>query len=117
MKPLRLVDIVLLNCVAVISLRWLASAGASGPTSLTLWVLAGALFFIPQGMAVAELSTRYPGEGGLYRWSKLALSNKHGFICGWCYWVNNLIYFPSLLFYVCANVAFALQAFYPQWQI
>jgi amino acid transporter len=100
---LRLVDIVLLNVVAVTSLRWLASAGAAGPSSLSLWVLAAFCFFLPQGLAVAALSLRSPGEG-----------ERHGFLCGWCYWVNNLLYFPSLLIYVSGNIALAVQAVRPE---
>lgn len=116
-KWLGLWDIVLLNLVAVVSLRWLASAAAAGPGSLSLWVLAAALFFVPEGLAVAELSSRMPGEGGLYRWTKASLGDWHGFLCGWCYWVNNLLYFPSLLLYISANVAFAVQSLHPQWQV
>ncbi len=112
-QGLRLIDIVLLNVVAVTSLRWIASAAASGPSSLVLWVLAAVLFFLPQGLAVAALSVRYPGEGGLYRWTKTAFGDNHGFVCGWCYWVNNLLYFPALLLYVSGNVAFALKSTSP----
>lgn len=112
-KSLGLWDIVLLNLVAVVSLRWLASAAAAGPGSLTLWVLAAVFFFLPEGLAVAELSCRFPGEGGLYRWTKASCGNWHGFLCGWCYWVNNLLYFPALLLYVSGNVAFALQSGLP----
>ena len=94
--------------VTVTSLRWIASAAAGGPSSLTLWVLAILCFFIPQGLAVADLSARFPEEGGLYRWTKLGFGDFHGFVCGWCYWVNNLLYFPSLLIYLCGTLAFAL---------
>ncbi len=113
-KNLRFTDIVFLNLVAVASLRWTASAASNGPSSLTLWLLATLVFFIPEGLAVAELSSRYPEEGGLYRWTQRAFGAKHGFICGWCYWVNNLIYFPSLLMYVSGNLAFTLNRFSPE---
>lgn len=114
-KSLNLKDVVLLNVVAVTSLRWLASAAALGLSSISLWVLAALIFFLPQGLAVAELSLRHPGEGGLYRWTKLALGEKHAFLCGWCYWVNNLLYFPALLLYVSGNLAFALRSVRPGW--
>ena len=87
----------LFNVVAVLSLRWLATAAAAGPSSLTLWVLAALFFFIPQGLAVSELAARYPDEGGIYAWTKRAFGDGHGFLCGWCYWVNNLLYYPNLL--------------------
>ena len=44
-----------------------------------------------------ELSSRFPKEGGVYFWTKRALGEGHGFLCGWCYWVNNVLYYPNLL--------------------
>jgi amino acid transporter len=96
-RTLGLRDMVLFNIVTVLSLRWLATAAAAGPSSLTLWVLAALLFFIPQGLAVSDLSARYPEEGGIYFWTKRIFGEAHGFMCGWCYWVNNILYYPNLL--------------------
>ncbi len=96
-RALGLRDLVLFNIVAVLSLRWFATAAAAGPSSLTFWVLAAILFFIPQGLAVSDLSARYPSEGGIYFWTKRAFGEGHGFLCGWCYWVNNILYYPNLL--------------------
>ncbi len=96
-RALGLRDMVLFNIVAVVSLRWFATAAAAGPSSITLWVLAGLLFFVPQGLAVSDLSARYPDEGGIYAWTKRAFGEGHGFMCGWCYWVNNILYYPNLL--------------------
>jgi amino acid transporter len=96
-RVLTLRDLVLFNIVAVLSLRWTATAAAAGPSSLTLWVLAALFFFIPQGLAVSHLSARFPHEGGIYFWTKRAFGEGHGFLCGWCYWVNNILYYPNLL--------------------
>ena len=96
-RALGLRDMVLFNIVAVVSLRWFATAAAAGPSSITLWVLAGLLFFVPQGLAVSDLAARYPDEGGIYAWTKRAFGEGHGFMCGWCYWVNNILYYPNLL--------------------
>ena len=96
-RVLNLRDLVLFNIVAILSLRWTATAAASGPSSLTLWVLAGLFFFIPQGLAVSDLSSRFPQEGGIYFWTKRTFGEGHAFLCGWCYWVNNILYYPNLL--------------------
>ena len=90
-------DLVLLNIVAIIGLRWVALAAAAGPAALTLWILALVVFFIPQGMAAARLASAYPAEGGIYVWTRKAFGPRHGFIAGWCYWATNVIYVPSLL--------------------
>ena len=96
-RALGLRDMVLFNVVAVVSLRWLATAAAAGPSSITLWVLAAIFFFVPQGLAVSDLAARYPDEGGIYAWTKRSFGEGHGFLCGWCYWVNNILYYPNLL--------------------
>ncbi len=99
-------DLVLFHVVAIIGLRWLLTAANIGPSSMILWLLAVLLFFIPQGLAVLELSARMPHEGGIYVWTREAFGPLHGFICGWAYWVNNLIYYPSLIVFISGNAVF-----------
>src|SRR5215467_5661374 len=96
-RTLKLRDLVLFNVVAVLGLRHLATSSKAGPMSLVLWALAVIFFFIPQGLAVVELSSRFPKEGGVYFWTKRAFGEGHGFLCGWCYWINNVLYYPNLL--------------------
>jgi glutamate:GABA antiporter len=96
-RALRLRDLVLFNLVAVLGLRHLGTTAKFGPGSLLMWVIAAVFFFIPQGLAVIELSSRFPKEGGIYFWTKHALGEGHGFLCGWCYWINNVLYYPNLL--------------------
>ncbi len=96
-RALGLRDLVLFNLVAVIGLRWLSTAAKAGPSAIALWILAGLLFFVPQGLVVTELASRFPEEGGIYQWTKRALGEKHGYVCGWCYWINNVLYYPNLL--------------------
>jgi amino acid transporter len=104
-RVLGLADIVSINIVAVIGLRWITRGARVGAPSVTLWVLAWLVFFLPLAAAVSELSSRYPEQGGIYVWARRAFGPLHGFICGWCVWVNNLFYFPSLLLFAAANVA------------
>ena len=99
LRVLGLRDLILLNIAAVVGLRWLSTAAQIGPSSLILWALALIIFFLPLGLAVVELSSRIPGEGGLYLWSKEAFGDRHGFIVGWSYWMANMVFFPSLLLF------------------
>ena len=96
-RSLTLKDVVLFNMVAVIGLRWLATSAKTGPSAIALWVLAALFFFVPQGLAVTELSSRLPSSGGVYHWTKEAWGEGHGFLCGWCYWICNVLYYPNLL--------------------
>ena len=89
---------VLLFCIAcVLGPRWIAAAARNGQSSIVLWILAALLFFVPTAYIVVELSTRFPEEGGLYVWTKLAFGDFHGFVAGWTYWIYTVFYFPGLL--------------------
>lgn len=107
-RVMGLRDLVLLHIVAIVGLRWLLTAANIGPSSIILWLLAVLLFFIPQGLAVLELSSRLPEEGGIYVWTREAFGPLHGFICGWSYWVCNFIYYPSLIVFIAGNAVFIL---------
>jgi amino acid transporter len=96
-RRLTLRDLVLFNLVAILGISWVATAAKAGPGSLTLWILAAGLFFVPQGLAVIQLAADMPEEGGIYAWTRKELGEAHGFVCGWCYWINNVLYYPSLL--------------------
>lgn len=105
LRVLRLRDVILLNVVAVIGLRWISRGARVGPPALLLWVLAWICFFLPLAATLISLSRRYPEQGGIYAWVRRAYGPFHGAICGWCLWVNNLFYFPSLLLFAAANLA------------
>jgi len=93
-------DLALLCVVAVANLNLVPVVAASGGAVVWFWLLALLFFFLPQGVAVIELSRRYPGEGGIYLWSKERFGPFHGFLSGWCYWMNNVFYIPTLLLYL-----------------
>jgi amino acid transporter len=103
---LGLRDVVLFMVTAGTNLQWVATAAAAGPSSLTIWILAGVLFFIPLSVCVVFLAARYPDQGGLYVWSKRAFGPFAGFMTGWTYWTANLPYFPGLLYFAAGNFSY-----------
>ena len=107
-RVLRLGDLVLFNVVAVLGLRWVATSAKAGPSALVLWLLAALLFFIPQGIAVITLASRFPDEGGVYAWTRRTYGEWHGFLCGWCYWINNVLYYPNLLISTAVIATYAI---------
>ena len=96
-RTMSLRDVVLFNIVSVAGVTMIAAASRTGVTGLTLFLIGAVLFFIPEGLAVNNLAAKYPGEGGIYYWTKTILGKGHGFICGWCYWINTLLYLPSMI--------------------
>ena len=106
-------DLVLFYVITGISLRWIATAAAAGPSSIVIWVGAWFCFYTPLALSVIELSSRYPNEGGLYVWSKRAFGDFSGFMSAWTYWTSNLPYFPAVLYFAASNALFMRQA---AWQ-
>jgi glutamate:GABA antiporter len=100
--------LVLLFVVAVFNLNVVPSIAANGGVTVWLWLVSLVMFFWPQGIAVIELSHRYPGEGGVYLWAKEVFGDFHGFLSGWCYWTNNMLYVPTVMLYFVGVSVFVL---------
>ena len=107
-RALRRGDLILLFVVAVFNLNVLPSIAANGGVTIWLWIVALFLFFWPQGIAVIELADRFPGEGGVYLWAKEIFGDFHGFLSGWCYWTNNMMYVPTVMLYFVGVSVFVL---------
>ncbi|HEY1678972.1 MAG TPA: APC family permease [Candidatus Sulfotelmatobacter sp.] len=99
-------DLVLFYVVTGISLRWIATAAAAGPSSIVIWIGAWLVFFMPLALSVVELSSRYPDEGGIYVWTKRAFGDFSGFMSAWTYWCCNLPYFPAVLYFAASNALY-----------
>src|SRR6267143_718219 len=101
-------DVLLFNIATVLGPRWVAAAAHNGTSSISLWILAALLFFVPSALVINELSSRFPEEGGLYVWAKEAFGDFHGFVAGWNYWIYTVFYFPGLLLASAAMSAYII---------
>ena len=106
-RALGLRDVVLFIVIAGTNFQWVATAAASGPSSLLIWVVGGLTMFVPLSVCVAFLASRHPDQGGLYVWSKRAFGPFTGFMTGWTYWTANLPYLPGLLYFAAGNLLFS----------
>ena len=107
-KEMGFWDVLLFNIATVLGPRWVAAAAHNGTSSISLWILAALLFFVPSAMVINELSSRFPEEGGLYVWAKEAFGDFHGFVAGWNYWIYTVFYFPGLLLASAAMSAYII---------
>lgn len=106
-RELGLSDLTLMLVIAVVNVNAIPIIATVGWRSITLWVLTFVLFLIPQAVSVAHFGKRYPGEGGVYLWTKEMFGDSHAFVSGWCYWTNNLFYYPSVLFTLVGVLVYA----------
>ncbi|MBV8976961.1 MAG: APC family permease [Alphaproteobacteria bacterium] len=105
---LGFLDTALYMLAAGVGIRWIAVAAAVGPASLPLWLLALIVFYLPLAVAVAELTGRHPGEGGIYAWVRDEFGPLAGFICGWFYWFALMPYFAGILYFLGGLILAAL---------
>ena len=104
-RELGLRDVTLFAIACMVGTRWIPAAAHAGPGSITLWLLAALLFMIPLAIAVAALSVKYPGAGGLYLWTRNDFGRWPGFLCFFTYWVGIAFWFPSAaMFYMSAGI-------------
>ena len=106
-RELGLFDLTLFYIAGALSLRWIATAAAAGPSTIVIWIFASLCFFLPLAASVLELSSRYPQEGGVYIWTQRAFGDFSGFIVAWTYWMSNLPYFPAVLYFGAGSLLFA----------
>jgi amino acid transporter len=105
-REIGALDLTLFYVVTGLSLRWIATAAASGPSSILVWIFAWIGFFLPLAASVLELSSRYPQEGGLYVWAKQSFGDFAGFISAWTYAMSNLPYFSAVLYFAAGSALF-----------
>lgn len=101
-KPPRvmgLADVTLFMVTAGCSLQWTATAAATGPSSLIVWLFGVVGMFLPISVSVVFLSAAFPEEGGLCAWAQRAFGPFAGFMTGWTYWSGTLAFLPSVLYF------------------
>jgi amino acid transporter len=99
-------DLILFYVVSGLSLRWIATAAATGPSAIAVWLTALCGFFLPLAACVLDLSSRYPAGGGLYIWTLEAFGPFPAFMSAWTYWMSNLPYFPAILFFAASSLLY-----------
>jgi amino acid transporter len=105
-RVLGLRDLSFFLIAALVNLNSVPVIAGAGVPALLLWTIGFLFFFIPQAVAVLEFSGRSPEEGGIYNWTKASFGHFHGFVSGWCYWINNIFYIPTLLIYIIGFASF-----------
>lgn len=103
-----LFGLAMINIVAVASLRDLPQMASYGIGSIFFYVFAAVIFFVPVSLVAAELATGWPERGGVYIWVREAFGERWGFVAVFLQWFQNLCWFPVVLTFGAASLAFGL---------
>ncbi|MDQ4116174.1 MAG: APC family permease [Actinomycetota bacterium] len=105
---LGVLSLAMINVAAIVSARNLPVMAEYGWSMLVLFALSALVFLIPIAMAAAELGTAWPREGGVYAWVKEAFGGRAGFLAVWCDYSENIAWFPTVLSFIAASLAYAI---------
>ncbi len=86
----------LFSLCAVLVVDTLTASAAIGVSSLGWWALILVIFVLPYGLITSELSSTYPGEGGIYDWVKRAFGSNWAIRTTWFYWINVGLWMPAV---------------------
>ena len=99
--------LMIMNIVAVVSLRGLPAEAEYGMSSAFYYLFAALVFLIPVSLVAAELAAMFPyQQGGMFRWIGEAFGSKAGFLGIWLQWVESTIWFPTVLTFGAVSLAF-----------
>lgn len=103
---LGLFQLVMINVIAVDSIRTLSFSAVYGLSLVFFYLLIALVFFIPTALVSAELGTGWPNRGGIYVWVREAFGKKWSLIAIWLNWIYNLIWYPTILALIAGTCAY-----------
>src|SRR5579862_5401139 len=107
-KKIPLISLVLLIVAAIDSVRNLPVSALFGSSLIFFFVFAAIVFLIPTALVSAELASNI-SEGGIYQWCRLAFGEKIGFLAVWLQWINNVIWFPTMLMFIAGTATYLIK--------
>ena len=97
----------LMIVASVISLRGLPMMAKEGLSMLFYILFAVVLFLLPASLVSAELGSAFSNrEGGVYVWVKSAFGPGWGFTAIWLQWIQNVIWYPTVLGFAAGSLAY-----------
>ncbi len=105
-RVLSVFSLVMINVIAVDSIRTLPMAATFGYGLITLYVIGAIAFFIPTALITAELATTWPEKGGIYAWVKMAFGEKWGLCVVYLQWIYNVVWYPTILTLIASTIAY-----------
>lgn len=107
-RTLTVFSLTMINVIAIDSLRNLPTAAAMGLTIPFFYLLASLLFLLPCIHLTALFSRHRSQTGGVYVWVSEAFGPKWGFFLIWLQWIYNVFWYPTILSFIAASIAYLI---------
>lgn len=107
LKKLNTFALTLLITGAIDSIRNLPASALFGSTLIFFFIFSAIVFLIPSALVSAQLAANAE-EGGIYQWTRLAFGERVGFLAVWLQWINNVVWFPTILSFIAGTAAYLI---------
>jgi glutamate:GABA antiporter len=99
----------MMTAAAVVSLRGLPMMAKEQLTLFVYIAFATFIFLIPAALVSAELGGAFGAKGGgVYTWVKEAFGSRWGFVAIWLQWIQNVVWYPTVLAFSAAAIAYVV---------
>lgn len=106
-KQVSVLTLGLMTVASVVSLRGLPMMAAEGLSMIFYILFATFVFLLPAAMVSAELGSAFSTDsGGVYTWVKAGFGPRWGFTAIWLQWIQNVVWYPTVLGYAAASLAY-----------
>lgn len=103
---LTIFSLTMITVGSVDSIRNLPATALFGSQLIAFFLLGALFFLIPTALVSAELASGWPKQGGVYIWVKQAFGKKTGFLAIWLQWIENVIWYPTILSFVAGTIGY-----------
>lgn len=107
-KSLGMFSLAMITAVSVDSIRNLPATALFGASLIFFFILGALLFLLPCALVSAELASNDEQQGGVYSWVQQAFGNRAGLFAIWLQWVENVIWYPTILAFVAGTIGYLL---------
>lgn len=108
-RTLSVFMLAMINIAAIANVKNWPFTAEYGFSAIFYLLLGALIFFVPLALVTAELATSIPKAGGVFAWVKEAFGQRVGFLAVWLQWVENVIWYPTVLSFIAAAIAYAVK--------
>lgn len=105
---LTIFSLTMITVGSVDSIRNLPATALFGSQLIFFFILGALFFLIPTALVSAELASGWAKQGGIYVWVKEAFGRKMGFLAIWLQWIENVIWYPTILSFVAGTIGYLI---------
>lgn len=105
---LTIFSLTMITVGSVDSIRNLPATALFGSQLIFYFILGAVFFLIPTALVSAELASGWAKQGGIYVWVKEAFGKKSGFLAIWLQWIENVIWYPTILSFVAGTIGYLI---------